>query len=1391
MALPGAPVAGASGAAPAVRGPVGDLARVPSGALDLGPLTGSTPVSAVVVLKPRDPGALGRAAAAVSTPGSPGFRHFVTPSQFASDFGATSATVGAVESTLRSEGLAVSGPSSNQMSLTVSGSAATVARAFGVHLDAYRLAGGQRAFANRQAPTLPASVAPDVQAVIGLDTTLRFQPLGLDRPRPGVHRPGAVSGSLRLQPHTGGPQPCSAATSDGSAYGSYTADQLAAAYGFNSLYGVGDLGAGTAVGLFELEPDAPADVAAYQACYGTSASVTYTKVDGGSGSGFGSGEAALDIEDVVGLAPKALIRVFQGPNSGIGVYDTYNAMIGSGGPRVISTSWGLCEAQTGSAFAASEESLFQEAALQGQTVVAAQGDSGSTDCTDGQGNPLAVLGVDDPASDPYVTGIGGTTLTLDGSDQRATETTWNESDIDGGAGGGGVSELWTMAAYQSGASGSLGVVNANSSGATCGAPSGVYCRESPDVSADADPYTGYVIYYGGGWTAIGGTSAAAPLWGALTAEADSSAQCAPAGPVGLLGPDVYYLAGTSAANYSAGFYDVPSGSNNDYLPSNYTGGLYPSKTGYDMATGLGTPNAAGLVPLLCGPTVTGLAPASGPAAGGGSVTITGTRFSTIPGDTTVQFGASAPISAEVVSATQITATAPAGTGAVPVSVVVGGDQSPASPADLYSYVPAVTAVSPSSGPTSGGTVVSIAGAGFAGASSVKFGTTIAASFTVVSPTQITATSPTGAASTVDVTVATPGGTSPVSPADQFTFTAAPIVTSVDPAQGPTSGGTVVSVVGSNFAATTAVDFGTGAPASAWTVVSSTLITTTAPSHAPATVDVTVTTLQGTSQISAADHYSFVAACSPAVASVTPDEGPAAGGTAVTIVGTNLAAATAVDFGTGAPASAWTVVSATVITATSPGGSAGAVDVTVTTPCSGSAPTPADQFTYLPPPAVTGVTPALGPTSGGAGVVVGGSGFTGATTVDFGNADPAPFTVVNDTEIVADAPAAPAGTVDVTVSVPVAGSSARTPADQFTYVAPPTVATVSPASGPDTGGTAVTVNGANFVGVSAVDFGPGNPAAFSVLSATQISLTTPSGADGATDVSVTAVGGTGTGAGAFTYLPENCDPPSFSSPSATTAVAGVPFSFTVTTCNTAVPVIRGSGLPRGLLLVNNHNGTATIAGTPSPTDSGPYAATLTATVTGQTPATQHLTVTVDNVAVFRSKAKDTVHTGVAFSFSVTTRYGYPPPAIATMSTLPSGVTLTDHGNGTAALAGTPGPAAGGNYPIVIAATNGVKAGATQTFTLVVDQAPAITSAAGDTITAGVPVTPFTVTDTGYPLPRLRASGLPSGVTLTDQPDGSGTIAGQAQASAVGTHIVTITASSSAGTTTQSFMLTVNP
>src|SRR5215469_1660754 len=191
------------------------------------------------------------------------------------------------------------------------------------------------------------------------------------------------------------------------------------------------------------------------------------------------------------------------------------------------------------------------------------------------------------------------------------------------------------------------------------------------------------------------------------------------------------------------------------------------------------------------PTVANVNPNTGPMQGGTSVTITGTNFS---GVTAVRFGSNAAAGSFIVNCTtQITATSPAGVDTVDVTVTTEGGTSAISTADQFTYVPApapaptVTNINPNTGPTSGGTSVTITGTNFSGATAVRFGSNAAGSFTVDSATQITATSPAGVG-TVDVTVTTEGGTSAISSGDRFTYGLVGTTTALSSSQNPSSFG---------------------------------------------------------------------------------------------------------------------------------------------------------------------------------------------------------------------------------------------------------------------------------------------------------------------------------------------------------------------------------------------------------------------------------------------------------------------------------------------------------------------------------------------------------------------------------------------------------------------------
>jgi hypothetical protein len=789
--VPLTPSAIAAGSGPLLILPADAPPPLPRGAVNLGAMSARSVLQLDVALRVQDPAALASFVAAVSDRRSPLFHHFLRRGQFVARFGPTPAQVTAVEAALRSVGLAPGRVSPDRLAIAVTAPAGAVERAFGTTLLRYRLADGRVAFANTSAPRLPAAAAPYVQGVLGL-TDLYLPHSQLARAVRPVARAGRLPSRMRLT-GTAGPRPCAAASSAAQENGSYTANQLAAYYAMPPLYQLGDFGKGVRVALAEFEPDSPADISAYAACYGLHTPVSYTLVDGGAGAGTGSGEAALDIEDVMGLAPDVAIDVYQAPNGGsTDTYDLYSAIVNADADQVVSTSWGLCELDSDPALVSSEDDLFAQAASQGQTVFAAAGDSGSTDCYgDGSSNG-AKLSAEDPASQPYVIGVGGTSISA------TSETVWNDSSVTGGAGGGGLSAAWCMPSYQD--QGAIpGLISSHSqTAASCGTAV-PYVRQVPDVSADADPYTGYVIHLGGTWQGgWGGTSAATPLWATVAALTDASPFCSDygSGDAGVLPEGLYQMAATDQSYIytppAEGLSDVTSGGN-DYTPSGYTGGLYPATRGYDLASGLGTPLLAGfngsggtsmfypgLAALMCWQygtklattSVTRISPDQGPSAKSTTITITGSGFLPVAGADMAYIG-SRQFPATCTSTTRCTVKLPPmrpGT----VSIQISAEDFTLSSADTashYRYVaaPTIKSLSPASGKRRGGNTITIRGTNFIGVTAVHFGAKRAAKIRIVSASEILATVPPGAG-TVSVTVTAVGGTSPASRTSHYRYT---------------------------------------------------------------------------------------------------------------------------------------------------------------------------------------------------------------------------------------------------------------------------------------------------------------------------------------------------------------------------------------------------------------------------------------------------------------------------------------------------------------------------------------------------------------------------------------------------------------------------------------------
>jgi len=523
-------------------------------------------------------------------------------------------------------------------------------------------------------------------------------------------------------------------------------------------------------------------------------------------------------------------------------------------------------------------------------------------------------------------------------------------------------------------------------------------------------------------------------------------------------------------------------------------------------TTAGGTSSSGQFTYLGPPSIRGIDTATGPTAGGTSVTINGSNFTS---SSSVKFGTADATSVTFVDATQLKVVSPAHeAGMVLIAVKTGGGNATFT-GFTYGDTPTITEVAPTAGPTAGGNTVIITGTGFSAAETtdaVKFGA-VTASYTVESDSTIKATAPQLGAGTYDITVRTPVGTSAASAADQYNSVAAPTVTSIDKIIGTTAGGTQVVIKGTGFSAaeqTGAVKFGTAV--ANYTINSNTQITAWSPSGSAGTVDVTVKTPGGTSDTSSNARFTFVAA--PTLNYVDPVAGPTAGGATVTLSGSNFTPDATVTF-SGTPVSA-TVNSATSITVTTPARTLGGVSVIVTTP-GGSA---SASYTYAPPPVINSISPASGSTAGGTDITLDGSYFLYASGVTIDGVS-VPFTLNGSSTIKLRTPAHSAGPVDIVVTT-LGGTSAAS--RDFTYATALSVTDVAPAAGPTAGGGDVVITGTGFSNApatGAVKFGNA-AASYTINSDTKITAVAPAHAAGAVDVAVTISGNTGTLVNGYTF-----------------------------------------------------------------------------------------------------------------------------------------------------------------------------------------------------------------------------------------------------------------------------------
>ncbi len=508
----------------------GSERKPPSGSQQIGAIQPSETVRVTVILRRKgaDP--------AVAMGSGP--QAHLSHDEFAQQHGANPDDIALVEKFAHEYQLTVVESSPQKRRVVLTGTAAAMTKAFGVAFACYKVQSTGHTFRGRTgAISIPQELEGVVVAVLGLDT-----------------RPVA-------KPHFRRRKKAAAPTS-------FTPPQVAALYD----YPAGVTGEGQTIAIIELGGGySTADLKTYFSGLGVNEpTVTAVSVDGGQNSPGtdADDEVMLDIEVVGAIATGASIAVYFAPNTDQGFVDAITDAVHdtTRKPSVLSISWGGPEDSWTAQSQTAMNSALQDAASLGVTVTVASGDNGSSD---GAGD--GKLHVDFPASSPYALACGGTTLIGSGK-TISSEVVWNETANQEGATGGGVSNVFALPTYQS------------SAGVPKQPETGFVGRGVPDVSGDADPSTGYQVLVDGQSQVVGGTSAVAPLWAALTALLNEQLGA----NVGFLNPKLYPL-GESA------FHDITSGNNDDSSL-----GSYSAKTGWDACTGLGSPNGSVLLQALSG-----------------------------------------------------------------------------------------------------------------------------------------------------------------------------------------------------------------------------------------------------------------------------------------------------------------------------------------------------------------------------------------------------------------------------------------------------------------------------------------------------------------------------------------------------------------------------------------------------------------------------------------------------------------------------------------------------------------------------------------------------------------------------------------------------------------------
>ncbi len=640
---------------------------------------------------------------------SPLYHQWLTPDQFAARFGVAASDIASVQTWLQTQGFQVEGVSRSRDRITFNGTAGQVANAFGTELHRYAFADRVH-FAPATDLSLPAALAPMVAAVLRLSD---FHPHRQVKLASAVGRPAYTSGQT------------------GNHF--LTPSDMATMYDVSSTYKAGYNGAGQSIAIVAQSYITTAPITAFQTGAGLAANtptlvlVPNTGVAAIDPVGDGDeGESQLDVEYASGMAPGAnILVVYTGDNSNAGVFESLMYAVSENLAPIISGSYGQCEIDLQTSTGASQlkaavDQTVQQASAQGQTVLFSDGDQGSTDCY-GDTYVTAVqqqsLAVDFPASVPNVTAVGGTEMqagtfasgntqywqSATGTDVVSSllsyvpEAAWNEDALNPlSSGGGGASVLYPRPSWQAGVPGIPAGANRLlpdiALQASIQSPGFIYCTDDPADLArlnDSSSCSNGLRGPSGTFLTAGGTSFATPIFAGMLAVLN---QVKHATGQGNINPTLYNLA-ANASTYASAFHDVTSGSNACTASATYCSAagasLYPTTTGYDQATGLGSIDFAKLVAAWPSSAMTALAattvvvqpastvPAPGasdaisisvsPQAGAGKAAPTGTLQIAVDGK------AVTPLLPLVNGAATYSYTAPAGVGSHAITAAYSGD----------------------------------------------------------------------------------------------------------------------------------------------------------------------------------------------------------------------------------------------------------------------------------------------------------------------------------------------------------------------------------------------------------------------------------------------------------------------------------------------------------------------------------------------------------------------------------------------------------------------------------------------------------------------------------------------------------------------------------------------